>query len=61
MLMLKVMCDPDLFYSELDVFRRIETLTVGAEESSQEKMALRLINYFQFQTPMYELVDMTSS
>lgn len=59
--MLKVMCDPDLFYSELDVFRRIETLTIGAEESGKEKMALRLINYFQFQTPMYELVDMTSS
>ena len=30
-LILKVMCDPDLFYSELAVFNRIQTLSVGAD------------------------------
>ena len=45
-LILKVMCDPDLFYAELAVFNRIQTLSVGAEATVQEKMGLKLINYF---------------
>lgn len=53
-LLLKVMCDPDLFYAELAVFNRIQTLTAGSEELRQEKVALRLRNYFQFQTPLYD-------
>ena len=42
------MCDPDLFYAELAVFNRIQTLTAGSEELKEEKMALKLKNYFQF-------------
>lgn len=43
-LVLKVMCDPDLFYAELAVFNRIRTLQVGASES--DKKVLQLKNYF---------------
>ena len=33
-LVLKVMCDPDLFYAELAVFQRLKTLSVGDDEAS---------------------------
>jgi len=55
---LKVMCDPDLFYAELAVFNRIKALQTGASDS--EKLILRLTNYFQFQTPL-TADDVTSS
>ena len=51
-LVLKVMCDPDLFYAELAVFNRIKTLQFGNDENA--KTVLQLKNYFQFQTPMYD-------
>lgn len=53
-LLLKVMCDPDLFYAELAVFNRIQTLTAGSEELKEEKVALKLKNYFQFRTPLFD-------
>ena len=43
-LVLKVMCDPDLFYAELAVFNRVEALQTGASDS--EKIVLKLVNYF---------------
>ena len=56
-LVLKVMCNPDLFYAELDVFHRLQTLNVGGQV--EEKQVLRLVNHFSFQTPLYD--DATSS
>ena len=43
-MVLKVMCDPDLFYAELAVFDRIKTLQFGNDENA--KTALQLKNYF---------------
>ena len=51
-LVLKVMCDPDLFYAELAVFNRLQSMAAGGPTS--EKLTLKLIKYFQFQTPMSE-------
>ena len=47
-LMLKVMCDPDLFYAELAVFQRLETLAFPKTPQSERdnKVALRLQHWF---------------
>lgn len=46
-MILKVMCDPDLFYGELEVYKRIQCLSLpmGSEES---KFVLQLKQWFQF-------------
>ena len=53
-LLLKVMCDPDLFYAELSAVSRLQATGQKAQNCTIPDVTLRLKQWFQFQTPMYE-------